>query len=67
MKYNSFNETKVRDFMGKYDILIVGGSTTGCWFAERMAKEGCKVLVIEKNCPKMFRVRMISFIWAKAK
>lgn len=34
-----------------YDILIVGASTTGCWFAHRMAKEGAKVLVIEKNLP----------------
>ena len=24
--------------MEKYDILIVGASTTGCWFAEKMAK-----------------------------
>ncbi len=34
-----------------YDILIVGASTTGCWFAERMAKEGAKVLLIEKQLP----------------
>ena len=34
-----------------YDILIVGASTTGCWFAHRMAKEGARVLVIEKNLP----------------
>lgn len=37
--------------MEKYDVLIVGGSTTGCWFADRMAKEGAKVLVIEKELP----------------
>lgn len=37
--------------MEKYDILIVGGSTTGCWFADRMARKGAKVLVIEKQLP----------------
>ena len=35
--------------MAKYDIIIVGASTTGCWFAEKMAKQGAKVLVIEKE------------------
>lgn len=38
--------------MEKYDVLIVGGSTTGCWFADRMAEKGCKVLVIEKQLPE---------------
>ena len=37
---------------GNYDILIVGASTTGCWFAERMAREGARVLVIEKQLPE---------------
>ncbi|MBQ8576021.1 MAG: NAD(P)/FAD-dependent oxidoreductase [Clostridia bacterium] len=37
--------------MEKYDVLIVGGSTTGCWFADRMAQTGAKVLVIEKQLP----------------
>ena len=37
--------------MEKYDVLIVGGSTTGCWFAEKMAEKGFKVLVIEKQMP----------------
>lgn len=37
--------------MEKYDVLIVGASTTGCWFAEKMAKQGFKVLVIEKETP----------------
>ena len=35
--------------MNNYDILIVGASTTGCWFAKRMASQGFKVLVIEKQ------------------
>ncbi len=35
--------------MKNFDILIVGGSSTGCWFAEKMAKEGFDVLVIEKQ------------------
>lgn len=35
--------------MGKYDIVIVGASTTGCWFAKKMAEQGAKVLVIEKE------------------
>lgn len=38
--------------MKNYDILIVGASTTGCWFAERMAREGHSVLVIEKELPE---------------
>ena len=38
--------------MAKYDILIVGASTTGCWFAKKMAEQGAKVLVIEKNLPE---------------
>lgn len=37
--------------MEKYDILVVGGSTTGAWFARRMAERGHKVLVIEKEEP----------------
>ncbi len=37
--------------MKKYDVLVVGASTTGCWFAYKMAKQGFKVLVIEKNQP----------------
>lgn len=37
--------------MEKYDVLIVGGSTTGCWFADKMAQTGAKVLVIEKQLP----------------
>lgn len=37
--------------MEKYDVLIVGGSTTGCWFADKMAQTGAKVLVIEKQMP----------------
>ena len=37
--------------MEMYDVLIVGGSTTGCWFAEKMAENGSKVLVIEKQLP----------------
>ena len=35
--------------MDKYDIIVVGASTTGCWFAERMARNGFNVLVIEKE------------------
>ncbi|MEE1321719.1 MAG: NAD(P)/FAD-dependent oxidoreductase [Acutalibacteraceae bacterium] len=35
--------------MEKFDILVVGGSTTGSWFARRMAERGHKVLVIEKQ------------------
>lgn len=34
-----------------YDVLIVGASTTGCWFAEKMASKGFSVLVIEKEEP----------------
>lgn len=37
--------------MEKYDVLIVGGSTTGCWFADKMARRGFRVLVIEKEMP----------------
>ena len=37
--------------MNKYDVFVVGASTTGCWFAYKMAEQGFKVLVIEKNEP----------------
>ena len=32
-------------------VFVVGASTTGCWFAHQMAKQGFKVLMIEKNQP----------------
>ena len=35
--------------MAKFDIVVVGASTTGCWFAKEMAEKGAKVLVIEKE------------------
>ncbi len=35
--------------MKKYDILVVGASTTGAYFAWKMAENGHKVLVIEKQ------------------
>ena len=35
--------------MEKYDVLVVGGSTTGSWFARIMAEKGHKVLMIEKE------------------
>lgn len=38
--------------MSDYDIIVVGASTTGCWFADRMASNGFKVLVIEKELPE---------------
>lgn len=38
--------------MTNYDIVIVGASTTGCWFAEKMAANGFKVLVLEKQLPE---------------
>ena len=37
--------------MKKYDVFVVGASTTGCWFARKMAEQGFKVLVIDKNEP----------------
>lgn len=37
--------------MKNYDVFVVGASTTGCWFAYKMAEQGFKVLVIEKNLP----------------
>lgn len=38
--------------MENYDILVVGASTTGCWFARKMAQQGFSVLVIEKELPE---------------
>ncbi len=35
--------------MEKFDIIVVGASTTGAWFARQMAQRGHSVLVIEKN------------------
>ena len=32
-----------------YDVVIVGASTTGCWFAYKMAEQGFSVLVLEKE------------------
>ena len=37
--------------MKKYFVLVLGASTTGCWFAYKMAEQGFNVLVIEKNLP----------------
>ncbi len=37
--------------MKKFDVVVVGASTTGCWFAYKMAKQGFRVLVLEKNQP----------------
>ncbi|MCQ2602778.1 MAG: NAD(P)/FAD-dependent oxidoreductase [Clostridia bacterium] len=33
--------------MSKYDVLIIGGATTGCYYARLLAKKGIKVKVIE--------------------
>ena len=35
--------------MRKYDIAVIGASTTGSWFAKKMAENGFKVLIIEKQ------------------
>ncbi len=35
--------------MKKYDVAIVGGATSGSFFARKMAEKGHSVLVIEKN------------------
>lgn len=35
--------------MNDYDIIVVGASTTGSWFAAEMAKRGHSVLVLEKE------------------
>ncbi len=35
--------------MKNYDVIVVGGSTTGCWFAKNMAERGHSVLLIEKE------------------
>ncbi len=35
--------------MKNYDVIIIGGSTTGCWFARQMAERGNTVLLIEKE------------------
>ena len=37
--------------MKQYDILVAGASTTGAWFAKKMAEQGHSVLVIEKQKP----------------
>ncbi len=36
-------------FTDKYDIIVVGASTTGAWFARRMAERGHSVLLLEKQ------------------
>lgn len=35
--------------MERYDVIIVGASTTGAWFARKMAERGHSVLVLEKE------------------
>lgn len=35
--------------MEKYDVIIAGASTTGSWFARKMAENGHRVLVLEKE------------------
>jgi len=35
--------------MGKYDVIIIGGATTGCYFARLLGEKGIKVKVIETN------------------
>ena len=35
--------------MNKYDVAVIGGATSGSFFAQRMAERGYKVKVIEKN------------------
>ena len=37
--------------MKEYDVLVAGASTTGAWFAKKMAEQGHSVLVIEKQKP----------------
>ncbi len=37
--------------MKKCDVLVIGASTTGCWFAQKMAENGFRTLVIEKEQP----------------
>ncbi len=37
--------------MKKYDVIVIGASTTGCWFAQRMAQNGFRTMVIEKEQP----------------
>ena len=32
-----------------YDIVVVGASTTGAYYARKMAEKGLRVLVIEKD------------------
>lgn len=38
--------------MKKYDVAVVGGATSGSFFAKKMAEKGYSVLVIEKNPPE---------------
>ena len=35
-----------------YDVVIVGASSAGAYFARKMAERGCSVLVIEKETPE---------------
>ena len=52
----SFKQTKIKTEMlekmenkRKYDVIIIGASTTGSWFGNEMAKRGFKVLMLEKQ------------------
>lgn len=49
----------------QYDVLIVGGCTAGLYFAQQMAKNGFKTLVIEKDSPDKHGKRYDIFHIAK--
>lgn len=51
--------------MKKYDVLVVGASTTGCWFAYKMAEQGFNVLVIEKINLMKFQGNMMFSTWVR--
>ncbi len=49
----------------KYDILVVGGCTAGLFFAQRMAQQGYKTIVIEKDSSENLGKRYDIFHLAK--
>ena len=44
-----------------YDVLVIGGCTAGLYFAERMAKQGYRVLVAEKDSENVWGTRLDIF------
>ena len=44
--------------MQNYDVLVIGGATSGAYFAKKTAKLGYRVKIIEKLTPEKLGTKM---------